>query len=211
MHIVSNVWSVHFLIMSRVYCFIIYNVTLYKTSNSVHLASMHQSDITSCGTSSKFGMSSGKSSSIISNSRCTSTWSGCWGSMTGTPWLDCGDGVTGIGCANGVRVASLGISWMQIYPLLSGTVSSSHTGSSKSAVGRDSSLSSESVSGIGGGISLKVRCQQTHYQNGRLLGCLDVKGEIGHWAVLKSVGSKEVSVVNMEYTQIGLVIRERSQ
>ena len=34
-----------------------------------------------------------------------------------------------------------------------------------------------------------------------------MKGEIGSWAVVKSAGSKEASVVNMEYTWLGLVIQ----
>ena len=33
-----------------------------------------------------------------------------------------------------------------------------------------------------------------------------MKGEIGYWAVVKSAGSKEASVVNTEYPQLGLVI-----
>ena len=103
-------------------------------------------------------------------------------------------------------MASLGISWMQIYSLLSATGSSSHTGSSSFAVGRGPLSSSESVSGTGGGISPKGRSHWTPSQNGMLLGCLGMKGQIGCWAVVKSAGSKEASVANTEYMQIGLVI-----
>ena len=95
---------------------------------------------------------------------------------------------------------------MQRYSLLNGIGSSSHTGSSWSTVGRSSSSSSVYVSDIGRGISLKVRHWQTPSWNGRLLGHLGVKGEIRQWAVVKSARSKEASIVNTEYTQIGLVI-----
>ena len=111
-----------------------------------------KSDITSCGTSNKSGISSGISSSISSNSGGTSTRSGCWGSMAGTSWLGYGDWVTGMSCRGGVMVVGLGNSWMQRYSLLYGTTSSSHTGSSRSAVGRGSSMSSESVSRFGRGV-----------------------------------------------------------
>ena len=126
--------------------------------------------------------------------------------MAGTPWLGCGCRVAGTICGVGVGVASLGISLMQRDFLLSGTGSLSHTGSFRSAVGRGSSSSSEPVSGINGVISLKVRFWQTSSQNGRILGHLGVKDEIGCWAVVKSAGLKEASVVNMEYTWMGLVI-----
>ena len=66
------------------------------------------------------------------------------------------------------------------------------------------------VSGISGAISSKVRCQWTPSWNGRLLGHLGVKDEIEHLAAEKSAGSKEASVVNMEYTCIGLVIQDGS-
>ena len=163
--------------------------------------------MTSSGTSDKSGISSGISSSISSNSGSTVylvrllgvMWLGHVGQAVGVDcWYRCG-------C--GVWAASLGILWMQRYSLLSGTGPSFHTGSSRSAVGRGSLSSSESVSGIGIGNSSKVRYWWTPSQNGRLLGCLGVKGEIGHWAVMKSARSKEASVVNMECAQIGLVIQ----
>ena len=44
-------------------------------------------------------------------------------------------------------------------------------------------------------------------QNGRLLGHLGMKGEIRHMAVVKSVRSKEASVMKMENTSIGHVIQ----
>ena len=75
-------------------------------------------------------------------------------------------------------MASLGFSWMQRYSLLSGTSSSSHTRPSRSAVERVFLSSSGSVSGIRG-VLLKVRDWWTTSQNGRLLGHLGVKGEIG--------------------------------
>ena len=43
----------------------------------------------------------------------------------------------------------------------------------------------------------------SEWQASRTLG---MKGKIGHWAVVKSAGSKGASVVNMEYMWIGLVI-----
>ena len=60
------------------------------------------------------------------------------------------------------------------------------------------------------GILSKVRCWQTPSENGRLLGHLAVKDEIGHWAVVKSSRLKEASVVNKEYTWIGFVIQDGS-
>ena len=193
MHIVSSVQSTHFLVMSWLYCLKIYIiVTLFKTGTSWVQAS--KSDITSSGTSNKSGISYQISSFITSNSGGTSTWSGCWG------------GVTGIDCGGQVEVASLWISWMQRYSLLSGTGSSSHSGSSWSGDGRVSLASSESVSSIGGSISSKVRHWWNPIQNDRLLGGLGVKHEIRYWAEVKSARSKEASVVNMKYMQIGLVI-----
>ena len=58
---------------------------------------------------------------------------------------------------NGYRcgVAGLGISWMQRYSLLSGTGSSSHMGSSSTAIGRSSFSSSESAADASGGVSSK--------------------------------------------------------
>ena len=99
--------------------------------------------------------------------------------MAGTLWSSCGGGVTGMGCGGGVGVVGLGILWMERYSLLSGTSSSLHTASSRSAVGRDSSLTSESVSDISEGISSKVRCHQIPSKNGSLRRCLGVKGEMG--------------------------------
>ena len=88
--------------------------------------------------------------------------------MAGTPWLGCWGGVGGTGCEGGVRVASQGSSWMLRDLLLSGTGSLSHSGSFRSAVERGSLSSLESVSGISGDFSLKVRHQQMPYQNSRL-------------------------------------------
>ena len=68
-----------------------------------------------------------------------------------------------------------------------------HAGSIKSTFQRSSSSSESSC--ISGSISFKVRCRQTPSQNGRLLGCLEVKGEIGLWVVVNSAGSKEALVV----------------
>ena len=110
------------------------------------------------------------------------------------------------GLRGGVGVASLGISWMQRYSLLPGTSSSSHTRSSRFAVGRNS-LSSSVCFLHWRGCFVTVRCQQTPSQNIRLVGHLRVKGKIGCWAVVKSAQLKEASVVNNEYTHIGLVIR----
>ena len=73
---------------------------------------------------------------------------------------------------------------------MSGTGFSSHTGSSRSAVGSVSSSISESVSGVRRDVSLKVRFQQTLSQIGRLLGHLGVKGEID-----QVLGCGEVSQV----------------
>ena len=122
--------------------------------------------------------------------------------MAGTPWLGCRGWINGISCG----VASLGIAWMQRYFLLSGTGYSSHIRSSRSAVRRGSLLSSESVSALDKDVLSKVRCQQIPSQNGRLLGHIGVEAEIGHCVMVKSARSKEASVVNMEYMQIGLVI-----
>ena len=91
----------------------------------------------------------------------------------------CRGRVASMGCGGGGDVASLGISWTQRYCLLSGTGSSPHTWSSRSADGRSSLSSSESVSGLGRDVLLRVRHWQTPSQNGRLLGCLGVKGVIG--------------------------------
>ena len=90
--------------------------------------------------------------------------------------------VTGAGCWGGV--ASLGISWLQRYSLLSGTNSLSHTESSRVAVRRSSSLSLEFAASASEGVSSKVSHWQTTSQNGRPLGCLEVKGESWLWAVV---------------------------
>ena len=88
------------------------------------------------------------------------------------PWaLPLGTGVVSLGltggavwrghwCRVGSGVVSLGISWMQRYSLLSGTVSLSHIGSSNPAVGRSSSSSLESAASTSGGVSLKI----SHWQ-----------------------------------------------
>ena len=124
--------------------------------------------------------------------------------MAGTPWSGCWGGVTGVGC--GVGMASLGISWMQRYSLLSGTGFSSYMDHQGLQLGGVLHHPQSLFLALAGVFTSKVRHQQTPSQNERLLGCLGVKGEIGHWAVVKSAGSKEASVLNTEYTQIGLVI-----
>ena len=65
----------------------------------------------------------------------------------------------------------------------------------KSAV-RRYSLSLESPCGSGG-ISSKIRHWPVLPQNGKHLGHVGVKGEIGHW-VVNAGGSKEASVVKTE-------------
>ena len=137
-----------------------------------------------------------------------STWSACWGGMTGISWSGCGSGVTSTGSRGWAQMASLGISWMQRYSLLSSTGSSSNTGLSRSAVGRGSSLSTESVSGVSRGILPKVKCQQMPSLNSRLLGYLKMKG--GGLGVVKLTILKETSVVNTEYIWVGLVIQNES-
>ena len=83
--------------------------------------------------------------------------------------------------------------YAQVLPVVWYRVVLDHTGSSRSVVGRSSS-SSESPSGISGGVPLKVRHQQPPSQNGRLLACLGVKGKVGCWAMLNLAGAKEASV-----------------
>ena len=86
---------------------------------------------------------------------------------------------TGYGCGGGV--ASLGLSWMQRYSLLSGTSSSSHMGLSSTAIGRSSSSSSGSATNASGVFHQRLGHQQAPSQNGRPLGCLRVKGESWYW------------------------------
>ena len=86
-------------------------------------------------------------------------WCG-WGSLAGMQ-----GGVAGIGCGVGVGVVGLGISLMQRDFMLSGTGSSSHTGLFRSAVWGGFFNHHQSVSGVNGGISLKVKHWQTPSQN----------------------------------------------
>ena len=127
------------------------------------------------------------------------------GQVAETPWSCCGGWITGTGCGCGVGMASLGISWMQKYSCC--LVLALHPTLGCQVCNWGGSFSSpESVSGVSLGISSNIRHQWTPSQDGRLLGHLGVKGEIRHWAVVKSARSKEASVVNTEYMQIGLVI-----
>ena len=141
------------------------------------------SDTISSGTSIKSGISSSTSSSINSNSGGTSTWLVCCVGVSGSPWLGCGVGSLLWALGGGGGMASLGISRMQWYSLLSSSGSSSNMGSFSSAIGRSSS-SSESVADACGGVSSEVRHWQTPSQNGRTLGCLGVKGKSWVWAAM---------------------------
>ena len=120
--------------------------------------------------SSKSGISFGASSSINSNLQGTSTRLGCRGGVSGSPWSGC-RGVAGMGCDCGCRVASLGISWMQRYSLLSGNGCLCHMGSSSSTIRRFASSSLDSAANASGDVSLKVSHQQTLL---RMTGLWDV-------------------------------------
>ena len=123
------------------------NVTLFKTGNLVHIGPRHQSQTSPLlvhPASQVYLLGYPAPVRLLE-------WHG-WDSLVGLQQWACWYGLWGWSW-----VVSLGISWMQRYSLLSSTSSSSHTGLSRSAVGRGSLSSSESVSGIGGGISLKAR------------------------------------------------------
>ena len=84
----------------------------------------------------------------------------------------------------GVRVAGLGISWMQMYSLLSSTDSSFYMRSSSSDIWRPSSSSSESAANAGSGVSSKDSHWHTPSLNGRPLGYLGVKDKSWVWGVV---------------------------